>query len=140
MPAFSYREKAEVDEDAAAAADVGDGPGRRLTGEAVIFNGTFGWDKGHEAALWVSGTDRPVEQQVPRPWGMRCAGMVGPPKTGRDVAVRGQRWGRPACRPRRDFGFYSGSHEAPLRGLSSRLAPTVHLSSRLAIPQLQDPV
>lgn len=107
---------------------------------AVIFNGTFGWDKGHEAALWVSGTDRPVEQQVPRPWGMRCAGMVGPPRTGRDVAVRGQRWGHRACRPRRDFGFYSGSHEAPLRGLSSRLAPTVHLSSRLAIPQLQDPV
>lgn len=138
MPAFSYREKAEVDEDAAA--DVGDGPGRRLTEGAVIFNGTFGWDKGHEAALWLSGTDRPVEQQVPRPWGMRCAGMVGPPRTGRDVAVRGQRWGRRACRPRRDFGFYSGSHEAPLRGLSSRLAPTVHLSSRLAIPQLQDPV
>lgn len=54
-------------------------------GGAVIFNGTFGWDKGHEAALWVSGTDRPVEQQVPRPWGMRCAGMVGPPRTGRDV-------------------------------------------------------
>lgn len=50
----------------------------------MIFNGTFGWDKGHEVALWVSGTDRPVEQQVPRPWGMRCAGMVGPPRTGRD--------------------------------------------------------